>query len=61
MTSETCLSCLIRHPELKIKIDMTEPEEAFEFSVWETSKDLSQSEICRRLVDSVELSSKVLN
>ena len=48
MTSEICLSCIIRHPEHnKIKIDMAESEEAFEgvfeFSVQVTSKDLSQN------------------
>ena len=48
MTSEVCLSFLVRHPEHnKIKVDMTESEEAFrgvfEFSVQETSKDLSQN------------------
>ena len=47
MTSEICLSCIIRHPEHKIKINMAESEEAlegvFEFSVHETSKGLSQN------------------
>ena len=48
MTSEICLSCIIRHPEHnKIKIDMAESEKAFEgvfeFSVKETSKNLSQN------------------
>ena len=48
MTSEICLSCIIRHQEHnKIKIDMAESEEtfegAFEFSVQETSKDLSKN------------------
>ena len=48
MTSEVCLSFLVRHPEHnKIKVDMTESEEAFrgvfEFSVQETSKDISQN------------------
>ena len=48
MTSEICLSCITRHLEHnKIKIDMAESEEAFEgvfeFSVLETSKDLSQN------------------
>ena len=48
MTSEICLSYIIRHPEHnKIKIDMAEPEEAFEgvfeFSVQVTSKDLLQN------------------
>ena len=48
MTSEICLSCIIRHPEHnKIKIDMVESGEAFEgvfeFHVQETLKDLSQN------------------
>ena len=47
MTSEICLSCIIRHPEHKIKIDMVESGEAFEgvfeFYVQETLKDLSQN------------------
>ena len=48
MTSEICLSCIIRHPEHKsIKIDMAESKEAlervFKFSFQETSKDLSQN------------------
>ena len=48
MTSEICLSCIIRHPEYnKIKIDMAESEEAlervFEFSFQETSQDLSHN------------------
>ena len=48
MTSEICLSCTVRHSEYnKIKIDMTECEEAFEgvfeFSFQETSQDLSQN------------------
>ena len=48
MTSEICLSSVIRHPEHnKIKVDMAESEEAFEgvceFSVRETSKGLSQN------------------
>ena len=49
MTSEVCLSCIIRHPEHnKIKLDMAESEEALEgileFSVQETSKDLSRND-----------------
>ena len=48
MSSEICLSCIVRHPENnKINIDMAESEEAFErvfeFSVQETLKDLSQN------------------
>ena len=48
MTSEICLSRIIRHPKHnKIKIDMVESGEAlegvFEFYVQETSKDLSQN------------------
>ena len=48
MTSENCLSCIIQHPEHnKIKIDMSEFEKVFEgvfeFSVQETSKNLSQN------------------
>ena len=48
MTSEICLSCIIRFPEHnKIKLDMAESEKVFkgvfEFSVQETSKDLLQN------------------
>lgn len=48
MISNICLSCITRHPEHnKFKIDMAEFQEAFEgvfeFSVQETSQDLSQN------------------
>ena len=48
MIKEKCLSCIIRHSKHnKIKTDMAVSEEmfdgVFEFSVQETSKDLSQS------------------
>lgn len=48
MSSEFCLSCIIRHLEHnKIKIDIAESEEVaegvFEISVQETSKKLSQN------------------
>ena len=49
MTSEICLSCIIRHPEHnKIKLDMAYESEkvlkaVFKFSVQETSKDLAQN------------------
>ena len=48
MTSEICLSCIIPHPDHnKFKIDMAESEKLFdgvlEFSVQETSNDLSHS------------------
>ena len=47
MTSEICLSCIIRHPEHYKINKIAESGEAFEgvfeFSVQETSKDLSQN------------------
>ena len=48
MTSEICVSCIIRDAKhKKINIDMADFEEAFEevfqFSVKETSKDLPQN------------------